>query len=704
MYTPGTRIGNYVVVSELGIGGMGAVFRARHAVLGQDVALKVLLPHLARRDKVRARFVREAQVQFNLHHPHIVSVTDFIEQPDFAALIMDFVPGPSLQAWLDGHAASGMPWTEAQSLVLPVIDALAFAHSQGVVHRDVKPDNVLLDQRGGTPGVARVTDFGLAKVLATSDALTKTGARMGSYPYMAPEQFQGARDLDARADVFALGVLVYRVLSGRLPVDPENQGALWGWYMGKQPADGLAAVAPGVPTGLAAAVDSAMSIERSARPVDAAGLLRLLRGAGAGVGAAGRAPARRQAPAPTVLESVAPPRTAPVMAGSSSRAAAQSPRRMDGGQVELWLADTPAPKPSEASDAKDAARGPSRWQVAWLSALVALALAFVVAALIVTGIVPVRMFDKRPDASPARSVADAVMPDEARPAADEEASNQAAKERAGEEGRAAPRAAAERIATRKKEETRKTALSSADKGGMEWVRIAGGTFSMGSDDGDSDEKPVHPVTVSSFEMAKSEVTVGQYGACVRAGKCTAPDTGEYCNWGKTGRTNHPVNCVEWSQAVAFSRWVGGRLPTEAEWEYAARSGGRSWRYPWGSSPVPDCRGVVMDDERTRGSAGSETDGCGHDRTWPVCSKSAGHSRQGLCDMLGNVWEWTGDWYGSYDSDASRDPKGATGGSHRVLRGCSWSNAAGGCRAANRFRDTPSRRGSYLGFRPSRSVP
>ena len=265
-------------------------------------------------------------------------------------------------------------------------------------------------------------------------------------------------------------------------------------------------------------------------------------------------------------------------------------------------------------------------------------------------------------------------------------------------------AGAKRIATRKKEEKRKAALSSADKGGMEWVRIAGGTFSMGSDDGDSDEKPVHPVTVSSFEMAKSEVTVGQYGACVRAGKCTAPDTGEYCNWGKTGRTNHPVNCVEWSQAVAFSRWVGGRLPTEAEWEYAARSGGRSWRYPWGSSPVPDCRGVVMDDERTRGSAGSETDGCGHDRTWPVCSKSAGHSRQGLCDMLGNVWEWTGDWYGSYDSDASRDPKGATGGSHRVLRGCSWSNAAGGCRAANRFRDTPSRRGSYLGFRPSRSVP
>ena len=245
---------------------------------------------------------------------------------------------------------------------------------------------------------------------------------------------------------------------------------------------------------------------------------------------------------------------------------------------------------------------------------------------------------------------------------------------------------------------------SAGKQGIAWVRLPGGTFSMGSNDGEADEKPVHRVTVSGFELAKTEVTVRQYSSCVAAGRCTKPKTGKYCNWGRSGREAHPINCVDWNQAVAFSRWVGGRLPTEAEWEYAARSGGRPWRYPWGSSPAPDCRRVVMDDGRTTGSAGSETDGCGRDSTWPVCAKVSGKTRQGLCDMIGNVWEWTSDWYGKYSNGHQRDPKGAAGGSYRVYRGCGWYDTASYCRAANRGSNSPSHRDNDLGFRPARSIP
>ena len=240
------------------------------------------------------------------------------------------------------------------------------------------------------------------------------------------------------------------------------------------------------------------------------------------------------------------------------------------------------------------------------------------------------------------------------------------------------------------------------KAGVVWVRLAGGTFSMGSTSGESHEQPVHRVTLPSFELAKTEVTVGQYRACVAAGRCAAPDTGSFCNWGKAGREDHPVNCVDWAQASAFSGWVGGRLPTEAEWEYAARSGGRSWRYPWGSTPGPDCSRIVV------GHPGrctvKEPCGCGRNGTWPVCSKSGGNTAQGLCDMLGNVWEWTSDWYGNYSPGQQRNPTGSTGGSYRVSRGCGWFLTAAGCRAARRSRNSPSYRNNNLGFRPARSIP
>ncbi|HQC44850.1 MAG TPA: formylglycine-generating enzyme family protein, partial [Myxococcota bacterium] len=155
---------------------------------------------------------------------------------------------------------------------------------------------------------------------------------------------------------------------------------------------------------------------------------------------------------------------------------------------------------------------------------------------------------------------------------------------------------------------------------------------MGSNDL-SWSRPVHRVTVPTFEMSKTQVTVDQYIACVNVGACTEPDTEDYCNWIKSDRGSHPVNCVSWNQAQAFARWAGGRLPSEAEWEYAARSGGRDWKYPWGDEEATCERAVI--------SEGGN--GCGRGSTWPVCSKPSGNTTHGLCDMAGNVWEWVQDW-------------------------------------------------------------
>ena len=222
---------------------------------------------------------------------------------------------------------------------------------------------------------------------------------------------------------------------------------------------------------------------------------------------------------------------------------------------------------------------------------------------------------------------------------------------------------------------------------LDWVSIPGGSFQMGSSDGNSDEKPVRTVRVSSFEMMRSEVTVAQYRACVEAGVCSAPGTSGSCTWGVSGREDHPVNCVSWDDAQVFARWAGGRLPTEAEWEYAAR-GGQGYAYA-GSNTVGD---VAWYDD----NSGS--------KTHAVCGKQ--RNGYGLCDMSGNVWEWVEDWYHDSYTGAPTDGSAwvSPAGSVRVYRGGSWYSSAGRARVADRFGGDPGVRDDLLGLRLVRSNP
>jgi sulfatase modifying factor 1 len=226
------------------------------------------------------------------------------------------------------------------------------------------------------------------------------------------------------------------------------------------------------------------------------------------------------------------------------------------------------------------------------------------------------------------------------------------------------------------------------------VRIPAGVFFMGCNkkvDGDcqSDEKPGRKVYLDTYFIDRTEVTVEQYQGCVRAGKCTRPEDEGDCNWGKKGREKHPVNCVNWQQADAYCRWAGGRLPTEAEWEKAAR--GRDGRkFPWGDAQA-DCDRAVMS---------TQSGGCGRRFTWPVCSKEKGKSPYGLCDMSGNVWEWVADWYQPdyYLLGPVKNPQGPGQGTYRCERGGSWYGIAKYLRASNRDRDLPATQDDSIGFR------
>jgi formylglycine-generating enzyme required for sulfatase activity len=252
--------------------------------------------------------------------------------------------------------------------------------------------------------------------------------------------------------------------------------------------------------------------------------------------------------------------------------------------------------------------------------------------------------------------------------------------------------------------------------------IPGGTFWMGSEDGDSDEKPLHKVTLSPYCMDKTEVTVAAYHACVQARECWPGNStveqneyssenktmrSQFCTWGKAGLEQHPLNCVDWNQAKAYCEWVGGRLPTEAEWEFAAR-GNDDRKFPWGNEEPGASR---------LNACGSECVSMAKQRlgkTWRpmfnsddgwlatavVGSLPKGASPFGVLDMAGNVWEWTADSYAPYSADAQKDPRRpGPDAALRVNRGGGWGdNDPFVVRTASRYKDRPGVRSIVLGFR------
>lgn len=357
----GETVGNYRITGALSAGGMGAVYRAEHTLIGKPAAVKVLLPEWSANRDICNRFFNEAKTTTAIRHPGIVEIFDFgYTENGRAYLVMELLQGEALAARLARVGKLAEP--HALGIMRSIVSSLAAAHAAGVVHRDLKPDNVFLVRDPDVPGGERpkLLDFGIAKLADTSSTkLTQTGMIIGTPTYMAPEQCRGAGSVDARADLYALGCILYELLAGRPPFVSDGAGELMAMQL-MTPPEPLRAHAPNASPAVEDVVMKLLAKSPADRYASAAELLAAL--GGTPHDADGRpialiTPAHLSpAPVPTTLSGAAGTTSLVArkpwgIAAWGIAAAIVAAAATVGLAVMFTKSDPPAPQPAKASEA-----------------------------------------------------------------------------------------------------------------------------------------------------------------------------------------------------------------------------------------------------------------------------------------------------------------------------------------------------------------
>jgi eukaryotic-like serine/threonine-protein kinase len=624
---------NVTLVEEIGGGAMGSVWLGEHKTLETHVAVKFIAEEIVKsRTDALDRFRREATAAAKIKSPHVVTMFDHGVMDDGTPyIVMELLEGESLQERIERGPLS---LDDTATIVSQTSRALAAAHALGVIHRDIKPHNVFLVEMHGELFV-KVLDFGIAKTLDVSEELTEPGTIVGTPHYVCRDLIMGGlyRDVDAHVDMWSLAVVAYKCLTGVLPFEGTSLNQICG----------------------------ALAAGKFARPSQHRPELS----------------AEVDAWFTRALHPDKDERFAHVEAlAASFRALATSEDQRPTTVIE----------PTKRSDAENR---PSRAKSRRALALVipaGIAVGVLIALFLVGSPPPLEPLASATFTAvvPTASVRPPPPPPPPAPVADPRTISEAARSRIGAEPGAA---------------------------GDDEIGVPAGIVWLGCQDAsdldcNADEIPGHEVFLDAFFIDRFEVRVSDYGRCVVAGECDDRRINGYvqkgklvpstrCNWQQPGRDKHPLNCVSHPQAAAFCAWRGKRLPTEAEWERAARGDDRRI-FPWGDEPA-SCIHAVM--------AQQGDEGCGRGSTWPVGSKAKDRSPFGALDMAGNLREWVADWYdpAAYGAAPVENPTGPETASQRVARGGSWGRI--GSRylrvSIREFRD-PESRSAYVGFRCARN--
>jgi len=718
--------GRYQLEKRLGQGGMGVVFKGRHIFLKTLHAIKVILPDLVGNDpNLATRFRQEALAAAAIRHQNIIAVTDFgVVRGTMPFLVMEFVRGKSLQDVMSEEGA--MPPLRAFELIQPICAGIAAAHRQNIVHRDLKPLNVMIQDGVPVSEGAKILDFGLAKIksgeLLGSFIAAQTTGLMGSPFYMAPEQWSDEPP-DARADIYSLGVMLFQMLSGEVPFKGSSIPSIMKKHL-TQDVPSLASKGVDVPPQIEAVILHAMAKEPKRRTASADQFVDELRAAMAAASATLKRTGETAEIDPGKTLVSAPPPAQPTftakgsttafdpMAGTISAASLEQEqqktlfaqrelareaeakrklaeeeeqkRKAEGQEREAerkhleelvaqqtkvleeklnQLASTMAPKMAAAGSESAqfhrsgiATVGESSFPAISDVGLVPqkrsrlpLVLGLCVLLLIGGGVGGFFIFRPHPPAPP----------------------KQSGSSNAGE--REAPPIKAQLL------------------------DIPGGTFQMGRNDGPPTEVPAHAVTVAGFAMDKTEVTNAEYAQFIREANHAPPE-----QWGSikapVGEELLPVSNISYEDAVAFAAWrskrdgVTYRLPTEEEWEYAARNGDKDNLYPWGNT-------------WQSGHAATAESGVGTAQA--VGTYAQGMNRWGVLDLVGNVWEWTSSKASLYKGDT--EERLAQQKDWIVIRGGGYASSAKGAFPPGPVSSTirtwvaPNYKNPFLGFRLVKSV-
>jgi len=607
----GEKFGDYEIVASLGKGGFGSVWKGIDKK-GTPVAIKVLNPQVLDNPKVVKKFFHEAMILAKLDHPGITRLLEFFPDGNNYAIVMEYVEGVELKKILQQQ--NQLPFDIAMKIAKQVLDAFQYAMQNGILHRDIKPGNIMIDKHGN----AKIMDFGIAKMSST--ASHDTAASMLSVHYTAPERFDQSRKVDARSDIYSLGLVLYEMFAGRRPFSAMETSQVMFSHLNEIP-DSPSKFVHSLPPTVSGAILKALEKDPEDRFQDFGEFSTALDARG------------EDDPDATILN-----------------------------DDDITIIMDAAQGKSGAGSAIGRRAAAIKKHPLGLIAAAGILLIFAAA-----GYVYLQPSTEVPPLSGDKAVSAAKAP-----------------------GLSWPK------------NSKGFAEVEHPADGMPLVRIPSGEFTMGSDKY-SAERPVQRIFLDEYFIDEHLVSNEQFSKFVEAtGYVTdAEKEGagmvrigrrwkkvDEANWrmpdgliGIEGKEDHPVSQVSYNDALQYCRWSGRELPTEAQWEKAAR-GTNGNEYPWGDQEPDD---TMANFDNLVGT------------TTPVNRYENGQSPYGIFDMAGNVYQWTADWYATGER-AAKNPTGPENGEERVIKGGSFIEGIESLRSANRDRYPPNFSSFLFGFR------